>query len=346
MKKSLIALAVLAASSSAFAGTDLYGQVRMGVDHINSSAANADKWQVADKVSRIGVKGSEDLGGGMSAVYGLEWGVDIDNNGTLGTTTERTDVSVLRARNQFVGLKGAFGTVLVGRHDAPYKLAGSADLFADTTGDATCETATASATGVCIIGRNGFDTRAQNTVAYVSPDWNGFHFAVAGIPGEQTGASEANGLADAWSATAVYKNGPLNASVSQQKFSKEFPATNGAEDKTGTKFNIGYTMGDIKLGYTHESSDNGYTAGSQKDKGQLASIAYGMGPITLGYQYGYFNNKNTESSTQTDVKTHTVGVIYALSKRTSTYAAYADVKNTHADTADGKVFTMGLNHAF
>ena len=338
----------MAASATAAQAADVYGQVRVSVDMINSDTANNDRTQVSSQTSRIGVKGTEDLGGGMSAIYGLEWGVSFANNGSGTTAAALSEAanSSMSARNQFVGLKGAFGTVLVGRHDAPYKLAGSADLFADTTGDATCETATASATGVCIIGRNGFDTRAQNTVAYVSPDWNGFHFAVAGIPGEQTGASEANGLADAWSATAVYKNGPLNASVSQQKFSKEFPATNGAEDKTGTKFNIGYTMGDIKLGYTHESSDNGYTAGSQKDKGQLASIAYGMGPITLGYQYGYFNNKNTESSTQTDVKTHTVGVIYALSKRTSTYAAYADVKNTHADTADGKVFTMGLNHAF
>ena len=323
----MIALAVLAASGSAFAGTDVYGQVRMSVDHVDSSAANRDQWLVTDRVSRIGVKGSEDLGGGMSAVYGFEWGVDVDD-GTFG------------ARNQFVGLKGAFGTVLAGRHDAPYKLAGSADLFADTAADATIESATASATNPSIIGRNGFDTRATQTVAYITPDVNGFHAAVAVIPGEESGATDsANGLANAWSATAVYKNGPLNASVSHQVYDKDFGG-GGAEDMKGTKFNIGYTMGDIKLGYTHESSDPNHTAGGSKDKGQLGSVAYTMGPITLAAQYGKFNDKNGTA----DVTTTTVGVVYGLSKRTSTYVGYADIDNETA--ADGKVLTLGLNHAF
>ncbi len=352
MKKSLIALAVMAASSTAFAATsnvDLYGQVRMSADHINSSAANSDKWQVADRVSRIGVKGTEDLGGGMSAVWGLEWGVDIDNNGTLGTTTERTDASVLRARNQFIGLKGAFGTVLAGRHDAPYKLAGSADLFGDTAADATSEgttAITAAATNPVIIGRNGFDTRANQTIAYITPDYSGFHAAVAFIPGEEgagaAASNDANGLADAWSATLIYKNGPLNASVSQQAFSGSMASTSTATgvDKKGTKFNIGYAMGDVKLGYTYEESNNSYTAGTVKDKGQLASVAYAMGPITLAAQYGKFDDKNSTG----DVTTSTIGVVYNLSKRTNTYVGYADIDNQTA--ADGKVLTIGLNHSF
>ncbi len=336
----------MAASSAAFAATsnvDVYGQVRMSVDRVDSSAANADTTLVSDRISRIGVKGSEDLGGGMSAVYGLEWGINTDTaTGLSGTTT--TGVASLVARNQFVGLKGGFGTVLIGRHDAPYKLAGSADLFADTAADATGESttsATGSATNPVIIGRNGFDTRAAQTVAYITPDYAGVHAAIAVLPGEETGADAANGLADAWSATIVYKNGPLNASVSQQKYTKEFAAnTTGAEDKSGTKFNIGYTMGDIKVGYTYESSDANYDAGGSKDKGQLGSVAYTMGPITLAAQYGKFDDKNSTG----DVTTTTVGVVYGLSKRTSTYVGYADIDNQTA--ADGKVLTLGLNHAF
>ncbi len=339
MKKSLIALAVLAASGAAYAGADVYGQVRMSVDHVNSSAADSDLWQISDRVSRIGVKGSEDLGGGMSAVYGLEWGINTDTaTGLSGTTTN--GVASLTARNQFVGLKSGFGTLLIGRHDAPYKLAGTADLFADTAADAAGETATPSATNANIIGRNGFDTRATQTVAYVSPDWNGFHFGVAGIPGETTGASEANGLADALSMTAVYKNGPLNASVSYQSYDKAFGTGIGGEDKNATKFNIGYTLGDVKLGYTHESSDADYDTGDNKDKGNLFSVAYGMGPITLMAQYGKFDDKNGTA----DLKSTTVGVNYAMSKRTAVYAAYADLDNETA--ADGKIFTMGLNHSF
>ncbi len=329
----------MAASSSAFAGADVSGQVRMSVDRVDSSAADADTVLVSDRVSRIGVKGTEDLGGGMSAVYGLEWGVAIDTNN--GVTSASTGTFNFAPRNQFVGLKSGLGTLLIGRHDAPYKLAGTADLFGDTAADAAGETSTASATNANIIGRNGFDTRAAQTVAYVTPEVSGVHAAIAVIPGEETGADAANGLADAWSATIVYKNGPLNASVSQQKYTKEFAAnTTGAEDKSGTKFNIGYTMGDIKVGYTYESSDANYDAGGSKDKGQLGSVAYTMGPITLAAQYGKFDDKNSTG----DVTTTTVGVVYGLSKRTSTYVGYADIDNQTA--ADGKVLTLGLNHAF
>jgi predicted porin len=329
MKKSLIALALVAAAPVAFAATsnvDVYGQVRMSVSNVDSSTANADTVLVSDHASRIGVKGTEDLGGGMSAVYGLEWAVNIDGG-------------AISARNQFVGLKGGFGTVLVGRHDAPYKLAGSADLFADTVADATGESATGSATNPTIIGRNGFDTRASQTVAYITPDVAGFHAAVAMIPGEETTAGGANGLADAVSMTVVYKNGPLNGSVSYQNYNDNF-GTGGVEDKNATKFNIGYAMGDIKVGYTYESSDANHAAGGSKDKGQLGSISYAMGPITLAAQYGKFDDKNSAG----DVTTTTVGVVYGLSKRTSTYVGYADIDNQTA--ADGKILTVGLNHSF
>jgi len=60
------------------------------------------------------------------------------------------------------------------RHDTPYKLAGSADVFVDTAADAQ-DTAG-------IIGSGGFDTRAANTIAYISPDFSGFHFAAATVP--------------------------------------------------------------------------------------------------------------------------------------------------------------------
>lgn len=373
----------MAASGSAFAATsnvDVYGQVRVSVDHVNSSLSNADKWQVASRASRVGVKGSEDLGGGMSAIWQLEWEVDIadnsQNGATISETTSNTytvDGATLNdnsltvgnnivSRNQFVGLKGAFGTVLAGRHDTPYKLAGSADVFGDTAADSQKST-----TG--IIGRNGFDNRANNAIAYISPDFGGFHAAIAVVAGEQGATANtstdvngyANGLSDAKSLALIYKNGPLNLTYGHEEFAAkingqlvssagvvtEIDATN--KSRKADKFNIGYTMGDIKLGYTYEKSHDNQTATQLKDKAQLASVAYTMGPIALAAQYGKFDDADANNR---DLTRWTVGATYGLSKRTQAYVAYNtdDFKNdtnaTASATADSKVFTMGLNHSF
>ena len=352
----------MAASSAAFAGADVYGQAR--VAYTDSNTATGD---VASQASRIGVKGSEDLGGGMSAVYGLEWAVDL---GTAG--------SAMTGRNQFVGLKGGFGTVLTGAHDTPYKMGGSADVFADTAADAT-----GSHNGVNgIIGRNALDNRASNAIAYISPDFNGFHVAAAIV----TRDSNTTGLSalHATSVTAVYNNGPLKATLGQESFKNA---------QKGTKFNIGYKIGDIGLGYTYEQSQRAIAAvaavapvtgvfahivnatgvtttsatlndadalttdltvtapvtevtavtaatHATKDNAHLMSVTYGMGPITLAAQYGKFDDKVGTAG----VTRSTVGAVYALSKKTNVALAYT--KDNNETAADTNATTLQLNHSF
>jgi predicted porin len=365
MKKSLIALAVAGVvAAPAFAATsnvDVYGQIRMSVDHLNSATANTDKWSVNDQTSRIGFKGSEDLGGGLKAIWQIEQQINATNgplDNALNSATVKTaggsavtgvnDGAFGNAglRNTFVGLAGGFGTVIVGRHDTPYKLGGSADLFGDTSADAQKN-------GSGIIGRNGFDNRVSGTIAYISPTFSGFHFAVATVPGEgATGATTARGLSDAVSMVAVYENGPLKATLGHESFGKKLVA--GADNAKATKLNVAYGFGDIKLGYTYERSDDGFAANSETDTAQLASLAYAMGPITLAAQYGKFNNKGANSTgaggilgfakNDDDLSRFTLGAIYNLSKRTNVYAAY-NSDNASAN-ADAKVITMGVNHSF
>ena len=323
MKKSLIALAVMAASSAAFAGADVYGQARIAYTDTNTATGD-----ISNQASRIGVKGSEDLGGGLTAVYGFEWGVNLGTSGatTVAPSTAATAVTEhavtdngLSARNQFVGLKGAFGTVLAGNHDTPYKLGGSADVFGDTAADSQ-------GGGTGIIGRNTLDNRAANAIAYISPDWNGFHFAAAGVT-RDANTTGASALA-ATSYVLVYANGPLKATLGQETFK---------DAQRGTKLNVSYKIGDIGLGYTHEDSKTSPTAA--KDKADLMSVTYGMGPITLAAQYGKFNDDATA-----DVKRTTVGVVYALSKKTN--AALAYTKDDNQTAADTNATTLQLNHSF
>ncbi len=327
MKKSLIALAVMAASATAAQAADVYGQVRVSVDMINSDTANNDRTQVSSQTSRIGVKGTEDLGGGMSAIYGLEWGVSFANNGSGTTAAALSEAanSSMSARNQFVGLKGAFGTVLAGTHDTPYKLAGTADVFADTAADA----ATSTTTG--IIGRGGFDLRAANAIAYISPDFNGFHAAVAAVAGENAAtASDMDNLAAATSIALVYANGPLSVKYGYEDHDK-------IADESAQKLTVAYKMGDIGLAATVEEQD---LAGANDRSAYLVSATYGMGPITLAAQHG---KSELDNAATHELKRTTVGVVYNLSKRTSAALAY---NMDDAAGVDTKTTTVQLNHSF
>jgi predicted porin len=159
----------------------------------------------ASRANRIGVKGSEDLGGGLKAIYQVEFGINLsDTNDNVVSNSD-----AITMRNSFAGLAGGFGTFLVGRHDTPHKIStGKLDLFADTMADYN--------------GTVGFqDIRADNAVAYISPNWAGFQFAGAVIaPGGATAgfgeSTETDSLAEAWSIAAIYSNGPFYASAAYE----------------------------------------------------------------------------------------------------------------------------------
>ena len=127
-----------------------------------------------NRASRLGFKGSEDLGNGLKAIYQVEFGINLNdtNNNVL------TNNDSITYRNTFVGLAGNWGTFLMGRHDTPMKIStGKLDLFADTMADYN--------------GTVGFrDLRADNVVAYISPSWSGFQLAAAIVPaGGATGGT-------------------------------------------------------------------------------------------------------------------------------------------------------------
>ena len=113
MKKSLIALAVAGAvaAPAAFAATsnvDIYGIFGASVDIIDRDNASEDEFKVSSTASRIGFKGAEDLGGGLSAIWQVETGLDIDG--------QNTTPNGWGTRNTFVGLSSkTLGTVRIGR---------------------------------------------------------------------------------------------------------------------------------------------------------------------------------------------------------------------------------------
>lgn len=161
--------------------------------------------------SRLGVKGSEDLGNGLKAIYQIELGINPDdtNNNVLNNS------DLISYRNTFVGLASDWGTLLAGRHDTPLKISTSKlDLFSDTMADYN--------------GTVGFrDLRADNTVTYISPNWSGIQFAGSIIPaGGATGGGQGlnlneNDLAGAYSLALIYSNGPFYASAAFESLGNE-----------------------------------------------------------------------------------------------------------------------------
>ncbi|HSO82031.1 porin [Thiocapsa sp.] len=163
------------------------------------------------RASRIGVKGSEDLGNGLKAIYQVELGINLNdtNNNVLSNSDSIT------YRNTFVGLAGDWGTALLGRHDTPMKIStGKLDLFSDTMGDYN--------------GTVGFrDLRADNVVAYISPSLAGFQLMGAIIPaGGATGGGQGlnlneDSLAGAYSLAGIYSNGPFYGSVAYESLGNQ-----------------------------------------------------------------------------------------------------------------------------
>jgi len=361
MKKTLIALAVAGtfAAPLAFASTadvDFYGKFRVSVDHIDNSIG----WQMSDETSRIGFKGAEDLGGGLKAIYQWESGFNmgtqqgaVASTGAAGFSSVTSGGTSLGAeRDTFLGLAGDFGTVLAGRHDTPYKMAGSADLFADTLADAQNTGA------LCIICE---DLRVNNAVAYVSPSFSGLTLVGAIVPGHgaagTTAAKSQNSLADAYSLAALYGNGPLSLSAGYENldhFVGSAATGAGSAKQSAWKLNGSYTIDSLKLGATYEAIDKIGGVDGLKTRDYLLSAAYGMGPITLAAQYGYRNfNSAANAADNADLTDATIGVVYSLSKRTSTYLGYAHYKTKDASSggvavpeAKYNVVTVGLNHDF
>ncbi len=364
MKKSLIALAVAGSfAAPAFAASsnvDIYGVLNVGVFSVESDVANKDRsTNITSNASRIGFKGTEDLGGGLAAIWQIETGFAADE--------QTVDKGELGNRNTFVGLKGGFGTILAGKHDTPMKLLGrSVDNFGDTMADSR-NLLGAGATD----GKSMFDLRPDNVIAYISPSFSGLtvigayvtDHGVSGTGGTFPGC--ATGLdcndRDAYSFSGTYNNGPLMLGLGYERHNTNAGGAVSV-DRSMWRLVGGYTIGDLKLGaqYENGSADTALATADRNAWGLFAN--YGIGAITL--KANYLSVGDYKGMNDSGAKQYTLGADYSLSKRTTVYALYAKVKNdTNAafgvgggagDTdsslgnlnVDPSVFGVGVKHTF
>lgn len=396
MNKKLLSLAVATAFAAPLAQASemtWYGVADVSLNYFTVGTAlntdgpagadpsdGADYWDLNSGASRLGIKGSEDLGNGLKAIYKMEFQVRLtDNNNDI---NDGDQASQMVARNTYVGLAGDWGTFLAGRHDTPLKIStGALDLFADTVGDYNQGGLLVSnpVDGVeaapTMPGLGFVDARADNAVAYVSPNMNGFTLAAAIVPsgnstvataglGAGTDNNRSNNLVDAYSVAAMYSNGPFYASLAYETYDMDTAAVTLASDlKAGVdllRVGLGYTANNFHVGFVYEDQNvdpnatlTGVLGGQSADvQVWQLSGSYAFGNNVLKAAYGERSAGNAWATggalaniTEDDADQWSLGLDHNFSKKTKAYAVYTDVDSSSAN-ADWSAFSMGLRTNF
>lgn len=274
--------------------------------------------------SRFGVKGEEDLGGGLKAAFLVEAGFNADANSGTGT--------ILGSRNSYIDLSGGFGTVRAGRHlNNALLQTGAFSAFGTDYGLAS---------GSQILSIEG--ARYNNAISYISPAFSGLSVMLTTATKEtNTYAVETLSTAAGGTTTAAigatkapmsgrisYANGPIVAGLAYTKDGRA-----GAEALT--QLGASYDLGVAKILAAYETDANQVGGKNAYSVGLTAP----MGAATLRATFG-----KDQKGTAADVKQAGIGADYALSKRTALYAIVAQTKPT-GGTATKQV-TFGVGHNF
>ena len=340
MNKKLIALAVAAASvaPAAMAQTanpvTLYGRVYVMFESVEAKGGAspvARRNRVSDQSSLLGVRGTEDLGGGLKAFFQLETAFRPDSNNTT-----------FAARNSGIGLQGGFGSVLMGRWDSPYK---SATIAVDPFGDLTIG-------GITGINNDqgNHDRRVQNVVQYWTPNFAGFAGRVSyGANEGKTASLDPQEMA----ASLTWGKGPIYLFYAYEKL-EDASAT--LKEQEANSIGGSFVIGPVKLGGLYgEYKKTNLT----KKKSYMGNAVFTAGKHQFIYQYQDSQDGGASGAEQPEASSHTVGYQFNFSKRTFFLAQYTKVDNNNTASGnfganalaisagqDPQGIAVGLRHVF
>lgn len=284
MNKILITLALIASFPlAALAEPSFYGKASLSLQQADENGD--DKLELVNNSSRIGVKGTERINDDLSAIYQLEYQTFVDDGGSgVGRTFTQ--------RDSYIGVRGAFGTLIAGKVNSPLKAAqGKVDLFNDLEGDMS----------YLFPG----EKRPSNIIQYTSPALaQHFTGTVAVVASEQDDVD--NGV----SASARYQAGPLYLALGVDRDLEP-----GADQ---VRLAGRYTVGVVHIGALYEAYDNGVI----DEDGALVSVLWDLTDAwVLKAQVGdsdiNFNGGQTLS----------LGADYKLSENTKLFGYYTNEQN-------------------
>ena len=331
-KKNIILSAILISIGSvSFAqnSVSLYGTVDAGINRVNngtSTTIGLDSGIYSD--SRLGIKGQENLGNGLKALFVLEAGVEVD-------TGQSTQAGTTFGRQAWLGLdSNSLGTIKLGLQHTPIRsVVNSIDPFSlGLAGDA-----------LKTLGSGGYQERVGSSISYTSPDFKGLSGQLSYGFGEVVGNHKDE---RAIGVGLTYNYGNSTFATAYNKLN-------------GNQFGAP-AIKDIFLGATHDFGIVKAHAGfaerklsgpfSIKSKNYLLGASKQFGPHMLMASYIRNDVRNIANA---DSSTYAVGYGYSLSNRTNLYTSYGTYRNDMNSAVNvmntgtnGSQFNMGVTHTF
>ena len=324
MKKSLIALAVLGAAAGAAqaqSAVTLYGIVDLWTGRVSTTDAagvktnNTVMESGGVSGSRWGLKGSEDLGGGLKAVFNIESGFSADTGAGNGGPNRQT----------YLGLAGGFGTVTFGNvYSAMDDVLGASNSGFDSA-------LSASQTVLAVPAL--YNDKPKNAFKYVSPSFGGFSGGFTYSLDENTAAKK-----NQTDFSVSYGAGPIAANFAYEVQGD----ASGSDDLKLTALNGSYDLGVAKLLASYGQAK---LAGDKATDFQFGADIPLSSALTLSAGVTQSKDKGSSAEKRTGFG---VAAAYGLSKRTTAYGGFRSSKGKEAGatTFKANVFAVGLKHTF
>jgi predicted porin len=344
MNKKLVAVAVAGvlasplAAQAQTANVTLYGRLNINYELVNGrqdDGSNPNVSRLSANSSRVGIRGTESLGGGLNAVFQIESDVRGDTN----------NVNGFSSRNTFVGLQGPWGTLKAGNMDAPY------DDLHPIFGNVPTYTTSILSTAAIWANNGGynkqtgsFDARLGNSVRYDSPVWAGFNFSGQVSMRDSSGTDGGGNYGDhveelrhayVFGLGGFYNNGPIQIGMGYERNIKvRGPNLNDfAFGVTG-----GYNFGLVRPALVYERLDYDTLTGSLKRDlwGVTVTAPIGPGALYAAWIHGNDGKGGAVDGTRvggvtkgsdTSADQWEISYTYPLSKRTQAYAGYVKIQN-------------------
>ena len=340
MKQKLIALAIASAlSAPAFAdnaNVTVYGKAFLTFDQRDTGVAGSTSaMRVNTNASRFGVKGEEDLGGGLTGLYQFEVEMDADGQGMDDGNKVAKVGGFAKTRNSGAGLKGDFGQVMLGVWDSPFKVAHNAiELFDNTSDWSAIKTIGLSA------GKD-YNTRQKNMVQYWSPKFGGLQAAVMYSPDEAKTTTQNKSIL---SMSATYSQDALYAAAAYE--SRNDASVTGTTD-SAFRLVGKFDLADAWVGAMFENIKTNQTA-TTSVTGKNVELVGGvkMGASSLAASYAKAGSTAAAGAAANDVNQLSLKYGYKFSKRTEVFAAYASRKANGATSVTATTLGGGIIHSF
>ena len=335
-----IALSLAALSSNAQAQVTLYGTIDLAVGRISTQPPGAPNAPIITvngvhsgglQTSYFGMRGTEDLGSGLTAKFQLE-GFFRADTGAVG----RFDASPgggadhFWSRETFVGLSGGFGEVRLGNNAHPTWV--SMLMTSSMGGNSVFSPSFRQLFNGGARGLSESDTAMVNSVRYMSPNFGGLDGTVVVQAAEGTGSAS-------YSGNLVYRAGPLLASAAHSRIrNAASPNLPGLRDQTITLVGAAYSIDPVRVFAQYTDVKNART--KRNDKLAHVGVAAKLGSGELQVSYG---EDKYSGSAVGKRKTTSGGYVYNLSKRTDLYTFAMSDK---VSSGDAKSFVVGVRHRF